>query len=661
MIIDEDLFARRAFERALAQRGYAVVHAACWEDAEDATDLRAADLVVVDSTTDLGHALESARVLREDHGVKVARLESVLSSSPCTHAPVDLVIKRPISPEELALRVDLLMSGEDVELDSEAFDELNVSKPDLAREVEETLLRLETLVSSNADNESMNAAITTALEIERLCRRGGLLRVSHATGRIAQVLRRIDRRRGGLNRQLWLEVNDALDDAFVSNRRHLMEHRGELLERRPGSRHQALVVLYSKNEEMITVARDFCQRHLIGFESTPDFAGLQGLLNRRDFDGIFVDVDPEHNDGPDLLRRLRDRGLLDRPLAVIGPGGRSRLRFEAARVNAIRFLAKPFEPTDFGEAVHVMATLRRFDLARIAVIDHDQPRANKLTDSLSSDRFEVQHIESAPSALDLIGAFSPHAILISDNLPRVSGLELTRTLRAIPRWADVPILLYTARDDVSSRIEAFDAGVDDVMLEPLEPEDVEARLRARTRRLKILQDRADRDSLTRLLTRRAFLERLTVRMSEARRNKMPIAIVLLDLDNFKEVNDTYGHIAGDRVLSSLGRLLRQTFRVEDLRCRWGGEEFALALVDEATAHAKLALERLLDAFRVLEFEGDNGSTFSCTFSAGISEFDADAESFENLLKLADQRLFEAKRLGRARVVAGAQTSKHLEA
>jgi diguanylate cyclase (GGDEF)-like protein len=163
------------------------------------------------------------------------------------------------------------------------------------------------------------------------------------------------------------------------------------------------------------------------------------------------------------------------------------------------------------------------------------------------------------------------------------------------------------------------------------------------------RERADVDLLTGLLTRRAFLEQVSLRISESRRKRREFALCIIDLDRFKEVNDVHGHLVGDKVLAQLGRLLKNRFRHEDLRCRWGGEEFAILLVDEGAVTARQVVHRVLEEFREITFQGDTGEEFHSTFSGGIAEFDTDSDQFEGLMRVADERLYQAKLAGRNRI------------
>ena len=124
----------------------------------------------------------------------------------------------------------------------------------------------------------------------------------------------------------------------------------------------------------------------------------------------------------------------------------------------------------------------------------------------------------------------------------------------------------------------------------------------------------------------------------------------MDIDHFKKVNDSYGHGAGDDVLATFGRLLRKRFRVEDVRGRWGGEEFILAFKHEKKEIMHTALSRIMEELHQIPFHGEKGETFNVTFSAGLASFPEEGDNLQDLVKVADRRLYIAKQNGRKQIV-----------
>ena len=168
---------------------------------------------------------------------------------------------------------------------------------------------------------------------------------------------------------------------------------------------------------------------------------------------------------------------------------------------------------------------------------------------------------------------------------------------------------------------------------------------------KQLEEQAIRDSLTGLFNRRYWDVTLPARLAFAERSKRNLAVAELDLDNFKLLNDTHGHHAGDEVLREFGALLTQRARASDLVCRVGGEEFCILFEDATMEVAVTRLEEILEAFREREFSLGSTIVTGLTFSAGVALFPGDGGEPEELLRRADKRLYQAKRSGRAQVAS----------
>lgn len=169
--------------------------------------------------------------------------------------------------------------------------------------------------------------------------------------------------------------------------------------------------------------------------------------------------------------------------------------------------------------------------------------------------------------------------------------------------------------------------------------------------LEELAHQRDHDVLTGLANRRLFDRLAHQELQRALRTDSPLSLVMIDIDDFKDVNDTYGHATGDKVLATLGDLLRRSMRAYDLAARLGGEEFCLLLPGTTPFQAYELTNRLLDEFKAITFETANGETFAKTFSAGLatSRKMHGRDTVEDLLAQADEFLYQAKRLGKNRV------------
>jgi diguanylate cyclase (GGDEF)-like protein len=295
------------------------------------------------------------------------------------------------------------------------------------------------------------------------------------------------------------------------------------------------------------------------------------------------------------------------------------------------------------------------DAQSILLID-DSPDIHDLVEArLRPDEVTVFHAFTAEEAMQKARELRPDLILLDLDLAGVSGLELCRQLKANADTAGLMIIFLTSTTDVATKVEAFDAGAVDYVVKPFDPIELRARARAalRTRRLQdLLETRAQIDGLTGLWNRAHLDERLNEEVAAARRHDRPFALIMLDIDHFKSINDQYGHPFGDLVLQRVADALNRTVRVSDTVCRYGGEEFAIILRETANDHAFIAAERMRVAImtmtlshlqRPVRITASFG--VACTHSLAASP-QATASEF---ISEADQALYRAKLAGRNRV------------
>jgi diguanylate cyclase (GGDEF)-like protein len=304
---------------------------------------------------------------------------------------------------------------------------------------------------------------------------------------------------------------------------------------------------------------------------------------------------------------------------------------------------------------------------RILVVD-DHPDNVEIIDArLSSRGFTVETASNGEEALERVKANPPHLILLDVMMPLMDGYEVSRRIKADPTLPYIPIILVTARDSTQDKVEGLDAGADDYLTKPVNFPELEARVRSMLR-IKRLQDELDEknrelegankrlrklsitDGLTGLFNHRHVHELLHEEFERSKRTGEPLAVVMLDLDHFKRVNDTYGHPTGDVILYETAQILRDTAREIDMAGRYGGEEFVMILPGTAEAEASHFAERLRE--RVAEHVYRDGSKeVRMTVSAGVASFpELDADGPATLLRYADDALYAAKEGGRNQVV-----------
>ncbi|HWQ54300.1 MAG TPA: diguanylate cyclase [Bryobacteraceae bacterium] len=253
----------------------------------------------------------------------------------------------------------------------------------------------------------------------------------------------------------------------------------------------------------------------------------------------------------------------------------------------------------------------------------------------------------------------PRLAILDWMMPGLDGVEVCRKARALGREPYTYILLLTARTERSDLVEGMEAGADDYVTKPFNAHELRVRLRAGRRILDLqeelvrareaLRRQATHDGLTGLWNRTAILEVLKKELVRGNRESTPVAVLMADLDHFKQVNDTHGHLAGDAVLQQAARRMQSGLRRYDSLGRYGGEEFLAVLPGCEGAGAVAQAERLRESFRGQSFELPGGS-LAVTCSLGVSWTDApQTDQAEALLRSADQALYLAKDHGRNRV------------
>lgn len=325
---------------------------------------------------------------------------------------------------------------------------------------------------------------------------------------------------------------------------------------------------------------------------------------------------------------------------------------------------------------------RLHEPTRILLIDDDPLMLRLISFHLEREGFELLTAGSSAEGLSLALEHTPQIVITDWMMPELSGVELCRTLRRSEAGARMRLIIVTACGNDEQVVEAFDAGADDFVAKPFNPRILLARVRAAERgirdreraeaaermQLRELTEReimvrklraaAMTDALTQLPNRRYAVRRLKQEWESMGRSGRALAVTLIDVDDFKRVNDGHGHDTGDAVLRSVSRTLEAHVRGADVLCRIGGEEFLLLSVGADAGAALAAAERLRRAVEAEVIE-HGGFREPVTISLGVALTAAGMESFDDLIKAADQALYRAKESGRNRV-CGAGRAAALE-
>ena len=299
---------------------------------------------------------------------------------------------------------------------------------------------------------------------------------------------------------------------------------------------------------------------------------------------------------------------------------------------------------------------------RVLIVDDNERQAQRLASELA-----VEHRPVIESDLDKahLTARGPVDLVILNTTSRgFDGLRFAAQVRSHEGTRNLPILALIDPDDKSRAIKALDIGVNDVLARPIDPEELAARVRTQIKRKRytdLLRTNLDQsleaavtDPLTGLHNRRYMTSQLDALVARAVRDGRPVSALLLDIDHFKKINDSFGHDAGDEVLREFAVRLASNVRAVDLPCRFGGEEFVVVMPETALGDAERIAERIRMHVSGAPFRVSGGKeVLSVTISIGVAATFGAADTPDHLLKRADEALYEAKASGRNRVIAHA--------
>ncbi len=307
------------------------------------------------------------------------------------------------------------------------------------------------------------------------------------------------------------------------------------------------------------------------------------------------------------------------------------------------------------------------DTANILVVDDHEDNIEVLRARLEAWGYKTTTAMHGAEAIRCVNESPPDLILLDVMMPEISGIEVAKQIKGNPNLPFIPIIMQTALDSTENKVEGLEAGADDYITKPIDFAELKARLRSmlRIKRLQEALEERERellemnerlrymsqtDALTGLDNRRHLNERIEEMFAHAQRLKEPFAIVMCDLDKFKSVNDTYGHLAGDEVLKQFADILRDEAREIDRVGRYGGEEFMLLLPGATLEAASGFAERVRKRVEGHTFTIPGGS-ITRTASFGVSGWPHQrVTECDGLVRTADDALYVAKETGRNKVI-----------
>ncbi|HEX2568082.1 MAG TPA: diguanylate cyclase [Polyangia bacterium] len=296
--------------------------------------------------------------------------------------------------------------------------------------------------------------------------------------------------------------------------------------------------------------------------------------------------------------------------------------------------------------------------ARVLIVDDDRIQCEHMARLVSEWQARPFTAQTLAEALRLFRDVHPDVVLLDVMMPHVDGYKMAQMFKRDAAFT--PVILLTALDDIDSKQRGLAAGADEFLIKPVNVLELQIRMSSMLR-IKRLADELERankelaalattDALTKVANRRMLDQRLLEEFERARRYLRPLALLVVDVDHFKSVNDTYGHQVGDRVLTEVACSIQDTIRKSDLVGRFGGEEFVVVAPETPAAPVRSLGERIRLNIQKRTAAAKDAGLPTVTASLGAATTELNVDTVAELLKRADEALYEAKQAGRNRVI-----------
>jgi two-component system cell cycle response regulator len=430
------------------------------------------------------------------------------------------------------------------------------------------------------------------------------------------------------------------------------------------------------------------------FDVTTAYSGADALAicERAECDIVLLDVMMPDMDGFEVCEKLKSNPATHHiPVVMVTALDQPADRVRGLEAGADDFLTKPVTDVALISRVRSLARLKMMTdelrmravtskeigiqsaereavteagrQGRVLIVDDRKSSYERMMKTLASEHTVAVHADPN-KALFHAAEGNYDLLIVSLGMQNFDGLRLCSQVRSLERTRSLPILAIAEADNNQQLVRGLEIGINDYLIRPIDKNEMLARVRTQIKKKRYTERLRDNvqmsiemaitDALTGLFNRRYMETHLATLVEQASARGKPIAVLVIDIDYFKRVNDSHGHDAGDDVLHEFALRIRKAIRNIDLACRYGGEEFVIVMPETNMAVATMVAERLRRRIASEPFTVQNGArSLEITISIGIAALDGVGDNASAILKRADTALYRAKRDGRNRVVPDA--------
>ncbi len=363
---------------------------------------------------------------------------------------------------------------------------------------------------------------------------------------------------------------------------------------------------------------------------------------------IIMDIDLLTDSNGEKIQKIRESAPLHIPLIFFTNRNSFQARLKAVRASGDAFFVNPINIITLVTKLDILCAIKPLEIYRILIIEDMVSLSNYYAAILQQAGMQTYILNNPVDILQGLAEFRPDIILLDIYMPECNGYELATVIRQQENYLSIPLVFLSSEKDKMKQLNAMSLGGDDFLTKPVVPEHLIKLVSYRVQRARLLRSLIMKDSLTGLFNHNAIQEQIKIEIAQADRHNTKLTIAMLDLDHFKTINDTYGHIIGDMVLNNLCRLIIKRLRKSDIAGRYGGEEFILIFTDTSITDAQEICNDIRTSFANFEHDTEKGK-FTITLSCGLAEYPEFPGPID-LIIAADNALYQAKENGRNQVV-----------